>query len=184
MLLVSVEDNMRYISISLAAGVAALIGPGTAAADGAQAQRSSALGELTFRFDSAALGPEAPAALDKVAAFAAANPAVKIVLDAHTDPIGASDYNVKLAIRRAEAVAAQLKATGVDAHQIVFAIYGEDGAHRARHADDRRVTIWSTHEPLAALIDRTFAGNGTVVTWGRPLTVAQIQGEPEPVASR
>lgn len=175
---------MRYLSISLAASVATLVAPGVAAADGAHSHRSASLGELTFPFDSAALGPEAPAALDSIAAFAVANPRVKIVLDAHTDPIGASDYNVKLAIRRAEAVRTQLKATGVDGNQIVFAIYGEGGAHRASYPDDRRVTIWWTREPLAVLIDHTFAGKGTAVTWGPPLTVAQIQGATEPVAAR
>jgi outer membrane protein OmpA-like peptidoglycan-associated protein len=175
---------MRYLSISLAASIAALISPGDAAADGTHSHRSGALGELTFRFDSAALRPGAPAALDKVAAFASAHPAAKIVLDAHTDPIGASDYNVKLAIRRAGAVRAQLKAMGVNDNQIVFAIYGADGERRVRYADDRRVTIWSTRQPLATVIDHTFAGSGTAVTWGRPLTVAQIEGVTEPVASR
>jgi outer membrane protein OmpA-like peptidoglycan-associated protein len=185
MLMVGMEDNtMRYLSILLAASVAALVGPGAAAADGVQSRPSDALGELKFRFDSAALRPEAPTALDTVAAFAAAKPGAKTVLDAHTDPIGAPDYNVKLAIRRAEAVRTQLLAMGVADSQIVFAIYGEDGPHRARYADDRRVTVWSTRQPLATVIDRTFASNGTAVTWGRPLTVAEIEGEPAPVASR
>jgi outer membrane protein OmpA-like peptidoglycan-associated protein len=175
---------MRYISILLAAGAAALVGPATAAADPAQLRGYGALGELRFRFDSAALRPSAPAALDKVAAFASANPDAKIVLDAHTDPIGAPAYNVKLAIRRAEAVRARLTAAGVNANQIVFAIYGEDGDRRARYADDRRVTIWSTRQPLAMVIERTLTGNGTAVTWGRPLTVAQIEGATEAVASR
>jgi cytochrome c oxidase subunit 2 len=184
MLGVRVEDTMKYTPILLAAGVAALVGSGAAVADGAKSHRSSGLGELTFRFDSAALRPGAPVALDKVAAFASAHPDAKIVLDAYTDPIGAADYNVKLALRRASAVRTQLKAMGVDDDQIVFAIYGEDGERRARYADDRRVTIWSTRQPLAAVIDRTFAGHGTAVTWGPPLTVAQIEGRTESVASR
>jgi outer membrane protein OmpA-like peptidoglycan-associated protein len=187
MLGVRAEDIMKhvkYVSISLAASVASLVGPGAAAADDAHAGRSAALGELTFPFDSAALGAEAPGALDQVAAFASAHPDATIVLDAHTDPIGASDYNVKLAIRRAEAVRAGLRATGLDDNRIVFAIYGEAGEHHARYANDRRVTIWSTRQPLAIVIDRTFAGSGTAVTWRRPLTVAQIQGVTEPVASR
>jgi hypothetical protein len=45
------------------------------------------------------------------------------------------------------------------------------------------VTIWSTREPLAALVDHTFAEHGTAVRWRRPLTVAQIEGR-TPVASR
>ena len=182
MLAINVEDTMRYIPILLGASLAALLGAGAAGADRGQS-RSSALGELRFPFDSAALRPEVLAALDKVAAFAAANPDVKIVLDAHTDASGAADYNVKLAIRRAEAVRAKLKAKGVDDNQVVLAIYGESGSHHARDARDRRVTIWSTREPLANLIDHTFAERGTAVRWQRPLTVAQIEGR-IPVASR
>jgi OmpA family len=176
-----VEDIMIYKTILLGAGIAALIGP-SAIAD-SQPARGGALGELKFRFDSAALQADAPASLDRVAAFASANPDAKIVLNAHTDPIGAEDYNVKLAIRRAESVRAQLTAMGVGDDQIVFAIYGENGQRRATYADDRRVTISSTREPLAMLIDRTFAGHGTAVTWQRPLSVAQIEGT-TPVASR
>jgi len=174
---------MRYKSILLGASLAALLGAGAAGADRGQSRRSNPLGELRFPLDSAALRPEAPAMLDKVAAFASANPDAKLVLDAHTDASGPAAYNVKLAIRRAEAVRAKLKARGVDDDQIVLAIYGEDGRHRMHDADDRRVTIWSTREPLASVIDRTFAGRGTAVTWQRPLTVAQIE-ERVPVASR
>jgi hypothetical protein len=176
-----VEDIMTYKTILLGAGIAALIGP--AAFADSQSPRGSVLGEVKFRFDSAALQADAPAALDKVAAFASANRDAKIVLDAHTDPIGTSDYNVQLAIRRAESVRAQLTAMGVVDDQIVFAVYGEDGQRRTSYADDRRVTIWPTRQPLAVLIDHTFAGNGTAVTWQRPLSVAQIEGS-TPVASR
>lgn len=178
---------MKISSILLAASVSALVGSGSAVAGGVTSHRSpgsGTLGELKFRFDSAALRPGAPIALDKVAAFASAHPDVKIVLDAYTDPVGASDYNVKLAIRRAEAVSTQLKQMGVAADQIVLAIYGEGGARHVRYADDRRVTVWSTRQPLATVIDRTLARNGTAVTWGRPLTVAQIEGSTDAVASR
>ena len=178
---------MKYTSILLAAGAATLMGSGAAVADDMTAVQSNpagALGELKFRFDSAALRPGAPAALEQAVAFATAHPDAKIVLDAYTDTVGPSAYNVKLAINRAEAVGAQLKAMGVDANQIVFAIYGEDGERRARNADDRRVTIWSTRQPLASIIQHTFADSGTAVTWGKPLTVAQIEGATEPVASR
>jgi len=173
---------MRYKPILLGASLAALLGAGAASADRGPS-RSSTLGELKFPFNSAALRPEAPATLDQVAAFASANPDVKLVLDAHTDASGAAAYNVKLAIRRAEAVRAKLKARGVDDDQIVLAIYGEAGSHHARDAKDRRVTIWSTRAPLATLVDHTFAERGTAVRWQRPLTVAQIEGS-TPVASR
>lgn len=172
---------MRYRSILLGAAAAVLAGP--AGANNAPHDRQDALGELHFRFDSARLMADAPGELDKVVAYASANPDARIVLDAHCDPIGASDYNVKLAIRRAESVRERLKGMGLPEDRIVFAIYGEDGARRATYAGDRRVTIWSTREPLAAVIDRTFAGKGEAVTWQQPLTVSQIEGK-ETVASR
>lgn len=168
-------------SILLGAAVAVLTGP--AAATDAQPTRGDALGELNFRFDSAALMADARGVLDKVVAFASANPESKIVLDAYCDPIGAPDYNVKLAIRRAESVRERLKTMGIPEDRMVFAIYGEDGAKRATYAADRRVTLWSTREPLAAVIDRTFAGKGNAVTWQEPMTVAQIEGK-DKVATR
>jgi hypothetical protein len=177
-----VEDiMMTYKTILLGVSLAALVSP-SAVADHQHA-RGGTLGEVKFRFDSAALQADAPPALDRVATFASAHPDAKIVLDAHTDPIGTEDYNVQLAIRRAESVRKQLTTMGVGEDQIVFAIYGEDGQRRATYADDRRVTISSTREPLAMVIDRTFAGHGTAVTWQRPLSVAQIEGT-TPVASR
>jgi peptidoglycan-associated lipoprotein len=172
---------MMLKSILLGAAVALLAGP--AVADDARPIGSGAIGELNFRFDSAALMDNAPSVLDKVAAFASANPDSKIVLDAHCDPIGASTYNVKLAIRRAESVRDRLKTMGIPEDRVVLAVYGEDGAKRATFAEDRRVTIWSTREPLASVIDRTFAGKGEAVTWQQPMTVAQIEGKDQ-VATR
>ena len=142
------------------------------------------LGEVHFKFDSAVLPGEAPALLRDAVNYATAHPDTRIVLDAHCDPIGTSPYNVGLAIRRAESVRAQLTAMGVPEAQVVFSIYGKDGAPRASYAADRRVAVWPTHEPLASVIDQTFAGHGTAVTWAQPLTVAQIDAAPAPVASR
>jgi peptidoglycan-associated lipoprotein len=158
--------------------------PGAATAQETTVNPSNALGEVKFRFDSAALPDDAAHSLGDVAAFATAHPDQRIVLDAHCDPIGPSAYNVGLAIRRAESVRGQLTASGVPADQIVFAIYGKDGEHRARYADDRRVTLWPTREPLAAVIDHTLASRGTAVTWQHPQTMAQVEAAPEPVASR
>ena len=166
--------------ILFSAAAAMLAGP--AVAD--DAESSSTLGELHFRFDSAALMADAPSVLDKVVAYATSNPDARVVLDAHTDPVGRSDYNVGLAIRRAESVRDQLKAMGVPEERIVFAVYGEDGALRASHAEDRRVTLWATTEPLALVIDRTLAAHGDAVTWHKPLTVAQVEGLPEGTTER
>lgn len=167
--------------------LAAMI-PGSAVAGDNVASSSRALGpalgEVKFDFDSAALPVDAPDSLGDVVTFAAAHPDQRIVLDAHCDPIGTASYNVGLAIRRAASVRDRLAASGVPADQIVFAIYGEGGEHRARYADDRRVTLWPTRQPLVAVIDHTLAGQGTAVTWSRPLTTAQLEAPPASVASR
>lgn len=172
---------MRYTSILLGTAVALLCGSVAANADSGSGSRT--VGELSFRFDSTALIDGASGTLREVAKFASANPRSKIVLDAHCDPSGATTYNIKLAIRRAESVRDGLMAAGVPSDRIVFAVYGEDGARRASHAEDRRVTIWATREPLASVIDHTFARKGGAVTWELPQTVAQIEGGNE-VASR
>ena len=172
--------TLTTLSLVLAA-LAAI--PGRARADH-RAEPSPVVGEVKFRFDSAELPANAPRLLDGAVRFAAAHPGHRIVLDAHCDPIGTSPYNVGLAVRRAESVRARLIARGVPADQIVLAIYGEDGARRARYADDRRVTLWSTRQPLVAVIDHTLTGKGTAVTWNKPLTTAQLEAAPQPVASR
>lgn len=153
-------------------------------ADAALPTRSNTLAEVKFRFDSAALPADSKTLLRPAVSYAATHASARIVVDAHCDPIGTSPYNVGLAIRRAESVRKQLIAAGVPQDQIVMSIYGEDGPRRARYADDRRVTLWWTREPLARVADRAFAARSTAVTWGRPLTVAQIEAAPGPVASR
>ena len=142
------------------------------------------LGEVHFAFDSARLPDHASQRLERVVRYANAHRDARIVLDAHTDPIGTDPYNVRLAIRRARSVQSALTSSGVPDDQIVFAIYGEDGAQRASYAADRRVTVWPTRAPLARVIRRTFAHDGTAVTWQPPLTTAQIAVQWLPIATR
>lgn len=136
---------------------------------------TNAPSQVRFDFDSASLPASAVDTLAEVAAAARANPNARIVLDAHCDPIGTGPYNVRLAIRRAEAVRYGLMADGVDPARIVFAVYGKDGVARATHAEERRVGMTLTTDSMASVIDETFDGHGTAVTWERPLTLAQIR---------
>ena len=170
-------------TISVVLGALTAMIPGGASADPA-VRSSRALGEVKFRFDSSSLPANTAQLIAGAVRFAVAHPGHRIVLDAHCDPVGTSPYNVGLAVRRAESVRARLVARGVPADQIVLAIYGEDGARRATYADDRRVTLWPTRQPLAQVIDHTLAGKGTAVTWNKPLTTAQLEAAPQPVASR
>jgi outer membrane protein OmpA-like peptidoglycan-associated protein len=165
--------------------VLAMVAPSLAFAGSARTEaQKGVLGEVQFAFDSSRLGPETKAELKSVVSYASSHPDARIVLDAHCDPIGTSPYNIGLAIRRAESVKAELVHMGVPNEQLVLAIYGEEGADRASYALDRRVTVWPTRASLTAVIDTTLAAKGTSVTWGRPLTTAQIDAVPEPVAYR
>jgi outer membrane protein OmpA-like peptidoglycan-associated protein len=141
----------------------------------------ASLGDVHFKFDSSALSDTAWTQLEKPVAVARANPSVRLVLDAYCDPIGTAPYNIGLAIQRANAVRDALVEMGVPSEQIVFAIYGEDGFRRATYADDRRVSVRESKQPLNAIIAFTFAHDGSAVTWGKPMTMAQLAEAPEPV---
>ena len=140
------------------------------------------LGEVYFAFDSSALSDTSRAKLQEPAAFALANPSTRLVLDAHTDPIGTAAYNIGLSMRRATSVRSALIDMGVPKNQIVLAFYGEDGAARATYAEDRRVTVWHSKASVDAVIAYTFAGGGTAVTWARPMTMDQMAETPTAVA--
>src|SRR5262249_1279863 len=159
-------------------GLTLLAGGSSAAAP------DTTLGELRFRFDSSVLPNDATAQLRQTVAYANAHPDARIVLDAHCDPVGTSPYNTGLPIRRAQAVRRELLQLGVSNEQLVVAVYGKEGAHRATHAEDRRVTLWPTTDPVQGVIDRTFAGQGIAVRWERPMSVAELKARPSPVARK
>jgi len=161
--------------------LAVLVGGGTAVAEPTTGQE---VAQAQFKFDSAKLQPGTEAALWKVAKKAQANPDQRIVLSGFTDPIGTAPYNVGLAIRRAKAIEDALVALGVPADRIVINAFGEAGPRLAGNAPNRRVTVRLSSEAIASDIDQTFARGGTSVTWGRPMTTAEIEAAPTPVASR
>ena len=65
--------------------------------------------EVFFEFDSAQLSREAKDQLNAAAKEAKASPSARVVIDAHTDPVGTAPYNVALSIRRAEACRVPVK---------------------------------------------------------------------------
>jgi len=68
-----------------------------------------------FAFDSAKLDSEADAAVAAAIEAAKESGTGEILLSGHTDQAGAADYNMKLARRRVDAVAARLQAAGYHA---------------------------------------------------------------------
>ncbi len=129
--------------------------------------------EIFFDFDSSRLDEGTSDKLAPVVEFAKAHPKAKIVLDASTDAVGTSVYNVGLATRRGEVVRDRLVMAGIDENQIVVGVYGEDGSRRASHAKDRRVSVWMTRETLPEIIEHTFE-SGTAVIWSKPVSATAL----------
>lgn len=149
---------------------------------GSEDRAVNPVGEVFFGFNSAAV-PDAALQLTPIVEWAQHHPRGSIVLDGSTDSTGPAAYNVRLSARRAEAVRDKLIGMGVDGDRIVMAVYGEDALRRTTDALDRRVTVWTTYEPLHAIVDTTLV-RGKAVLWTRPVTYAELHPARETVATR
>jgi outer membrane protein OmpA-like peptidoglycan-associated protein len=71
------------------------------------------------------LTPASDALISEIIAEANARPAVDITVIGHTDTLQSEQYNYDLALKRANAVAALLKARGLKANSLTVESYGE-----------------------------------------------------------
>jgi peptidoglycan-associated lipoprotein len=77
-----------------------------------------------FEPDSAVIEPAARTALSRILPVLTAEPALRVVIEGHTDQIGTPDYNLALGVRRAAAVQAFLTDAGVALARISSLSYG------------------------------------------------------------
>jgi iron complex outermembrane receptor protein len=99
-----------------------------------------------FDFNKSDLDPRAAAIVDQAAANAGPAKVTQIEVTGHTDTVGSDAYNLRLSQRRAEAVAAELKARGIPSSEIAIHAKGKkdllvptaDGVKEPRN---RRVEI-------------------------------------------
>jgi len=101
------------------------------------------LNNVLFDFDKSTLKPEGKAELDKLIAEMTKFGGDTVVVIGHTDSIGTDAYNMALGQRRADSVAAYLKANGIDAGRIATKSMGEsspavDNTTSANRALNRR----------------------------------------------
>ena len=125
--------------------------PGTARgkevdADGCPVLEVIVLEGVVFRHDSAALGGDSHAILNRVADKLGSRPDVMVEVAGHTDSQGENGYNQGLSQRRAIAVMKYLISRGVDANQLTARGYGEtqpvaDNTSAEGRAKNRRVEL-------------------------------------------
>lgn len=102
--------------------------------------------DILFAVDSAALRPDLVADLNAVARNLQEYPDTTVQVIGHTDNTGSADYNLDLSQRRADAVAAELRAGGVSSGRIVAYGRGESQPVASNlteegRAQNRRVEI-------------------------------------------
>ncbi len=80
---------------------------------------------LLFAVDKSDLQPEAKQNLDNLAVILQKYPDTDILIEGHTDSTGSDEHNMTLSRNRANSVANELAAMGVDATRFTIMAYGE-----------------------------------------------------------
>jgi peptidoglycan-associated lipoprotein len=88
--------------------------------------RATMTAPIYFGFDRSDLTAEARATLEAKWAIMSASPAIRIVIEGHTDDVGSDEYNLALGQRRAAAAKRFLVQRDVDASRIEIASFGEE----------------------------------------------------------
>jgi peptidoglycan-associated lipoprotein len=99
--------------------------PGPPAASSTPYVATTALKDVHFALDRAAIRPEDAPALDANAHWLKANPGVLVLIEGHADERGSDAHNLTLGERRAKAARDALVARGVAPTRITIRAYGE-----------------------------------------------------------
>ena len=110
------------------------------------APRTFTFDRLNFATDSAVLPADAQGTVSALAQILSAYPKAQVQLNGYADATGSDPHNVQLGAQRAEAVAAALKAQGVDAGRIKTATGGsrnpvDTNASSQGRAENRRTEL-------------------------------------------
>lgn len=102
---------------------------------------------ITFANDESQVNPGFVRTLDAIAEVLKQNKNTKIRVIGHTDSIGKAEYNQSLSVRRASAVATEMRVLGVAANRIVSMGMGEsqplaDNKYANGRALNRRVELF------------------------------------------
>jgi outer membrane protein OmpA-like peptidoglycan-associated protein len=101
---------------------------------------------VNFDVDKATLRPDAQPVVEEIGKLLAADPALQLSIEGHTDDTGNAAHNRELSIARARSVLGALVGLGVDPSRLQSTGYGQekplaDNATEAGRAENRRVEL-------------------------------------------
>ncbi len=113
---------------------------------------SFTLNNVFFEYNDATLSPTSKPELDRIISLMAEHPAMAIEIHGHTDNVGSADFNLRLSLRRAEAVRDYLVGSGgIDPSRLAVRGFGfskpvatnrtETGRHQNRRSEFTVVTM-------------------------------------------
>ena len=133
-----------------AAGAGSLASQGVAPVDLTKSAADAAIQQgpriVYFDYDSFIIKPEFQSLLETHARHLRDDPALKVVIEGHTDETGGREYNLALGQKRAEAVRRALALLGVADNQTEAVSFGKEkpavpGHDEAAMAENRRAEI-------------------------------------------
>lgn len=140
---VAMVPDTKVVSVARAPSPTDVASP---SASGSAHPGSPACAPVRVAFQSNAVGPSpvARAEIDRLAAWLGAHPDVTLLVSGHADALGTEDGNLRLSHMRAESVARELSARGVDRARMTVRGYGAyqpvEGVPEDA-ADNRRVVV-------------------------------------------
>ena len=106
--------------------------------DAAGCHFGGVLAGVNFEFNSATLTQQARIVLDGVSQEMEKYPKVRVEVQAHTDSIGSSNYNLGLSQRRALSVVDYLAVRGIDRRRLIAKGYGSGRPISSNYTDEGR----------------------------------------------
>ena len=80
---------------------------------------------INFAFDSAILDKASETIIDRAVQNLKRNPQMSVLIEGHTDSVGAEDYNMGLSVRRAQAVKDYMISQGIAKERLTKKGFGE-----------------------------------------------------------
>jgi len=113
------------------------------------------IGDVLFATGKADLSPDAGRSVNKLAEFLKKYPNRDVLIEGHTDSVGADDYNLTLSRKRADSVKYKLMGDGIEESRITTVGYGErfplaSNDTKAGKAQNRRVEVIILNEGVKA----------------------------------